>query len=362
MRAPPVEPPAWLRTGADLAWRLLLIAALAYVVVWLVVELAIVTVPVMVAAILTTLFEPPATWLEDRGLSRGVASVIVVVGGVLTLAGLTTLIVARFVAAAPELGRSLGQAYDQVLNWLSTEPFGLSPEQVRSWVGGAISGGSPEEGAAGGAASSVLSGTRALLEVVAGFLLMLVLLFFFVKDGPELTDWLLHRTPEGHREVVLRLGRRTWDVLSRYLRGVGIVAAADATGIVIGLLIIGVPLVLPLGVLVFLGGFVPVVGATVAGAVATLVALVSGGVVDAILTLGLVVVVQQIDANILQPVVMGREVPLHPVIVLVAVTAGAATFGIPGAILGVPVAAVVSAVGNELRLMNVEDRQGEVPA
>lgn len=357
MRAPPVEPPPWLRTSADIAWRVLLLAALAYLAVWFLVRIGVVAFPVMVAAILTTLFEPPVRWLEERGMSRGPAAAMVVVGGVLLVSGLAALIVVRFVATAPDLGRSLTQASDQVLGWLSNGPLGISGDQIRSAVSGMLGGGGGSGNGQGSAAGSLISGTRMLVEIVLGFLLMLVVLFFFVKDGPAIVRWLIQRTPSGYRDVALRLGRRTWDVLSRYLRGIAIVAAADAAGTALGLLIIGVPLVVPLTVLVFLGGFIPVVGATVAGLVATLVALVSGGTVDAALTLGLVILVQQIDAHILQPVVMGHEVPLHPVVVLITVAIGATLFAIPGAILAVPVAAVLSAVGNELRLMNVHEAE-----
>lgn len=352
MRAPPVEVPAWLRTSAALGWRFLVLVAVVAVVGWILIEIAIVSFPVAMAAILTTLLIPPANWLERRGLSRRLATVIVVVGGILAIVGLTALIVTQFVAAAPELGESLSKAYDRVLGWLQS--VGLSPDELRTMIRDAVRGGGGGEGGGGGAASSVLSGTRTVVEFIAGFLLMLVTLFFFVKDRGEIVQWFHDRTPERYREVGSRLAGRTWDVLTRYLRGVAVIATVDAVAIAVGLLLIGVPLVLPLAVLVFLGGFVPVVGATVAGLVATLVALVSGGLVDAALTLGVVVLVQQVEGNVLQPIVMGREVPLHPVVVLVAVTAGAALFSVAGAIIAVPLAGVASAVGNELRLMNAE--------
>lgn len=351
LKAPPVDVPSWLRTAANIGWRLLVLFAVLYVALWLLLKIGVVVFAVLVAAIFTTLFVPPAQWLEERGMSRAVASSVVVVGGIILVFGLGALIVMRFIASAPELGQSLSQAYDQLLQWLST--VGLSPEEVRSSISGMFAGGG--EGGGGGAAGSVVSGGRVVFEIIAGFLLMLVLLFFFVKDREEIAGWFRELVPSGYRPVADRLGGRTWDVLARYLRGVAIIATVDAIGTVIGLLIIGVPLVLPLGVLMFLGGFIPVVGATVAGFVAIMVALVSGGLVDAALTLGVVVLVQQVDAHVLQPVVMGREVPLHPAMVLVTVAAGAAAFGIPGAILAVPVAAVASAVGHELRLMNVEE-------
>lgn len=353
MKAPPVEVPPWLRTAASIGWRLLVLFAVLYVAVWLLLKIGVVVFPVLVAAIFTTLFVPPAQWLEERGMSRSAATAVVVVGGIVIVFGLGALIVIRFIASAPQLGESLSQAYDQLLQWSSSA--GLSPQEVRSSISSMFGGGGG--GQDNGAAGSLISGGRMLVEVIGGFLLMLVLLFFFVKDRDQIVGWFRELVPGDYRPVADRLGGRTWDVLARYLRGVAIIATVDALGTVIGLLIIGVPLVLPLGVLMFLGGFIPVVGATVAGLVATLVALVGGGLLDAALTLGVVVLVQQVDAHILQPVVMGHEVPLHPAMVLIAVAAGAAAFGIPGAILGVPVAAVASAVGHELRLMNVEEAE-----
>lgn len=352
MRAPAVETPAWLRTASEVGWRLLVVIAVVYVVVRMLVAILPVAFPVAIAAILTTLFVPPTRWLEERGLPRTAATSVVVIGGFLLLVGLTALIVSQFIATAPELAEALSQGYEQVLAWLAS--VGISAEELRSIVEGVIAG-DGGDGRIGGIAGTVATGTQAAAVLVGGLLLTLVVLFFFVKDRDQIVRWFRDRTPEGHREVVARLGRRTWEVLSRYVRGVAIVATVDATGTAIGLLIIGVPLVLPLAVLMFLGGFVPVVGALVAGLAATLVALVSGGPVDAALTLAVVVVVQQVDGNILHPIVMGREVQLHPVVVLLAVAIGGILFSIIGAILAVPIAAVASAVGNELRLMNAED-------
>lgn len=339
-----IEVPAWFRAASELAWRSLVLLALAAAVTWILVEIHLVAFPVLLAVILSTLFEPPTRWLERRGVPRGVAAALTVVGGILVLAGATVLIASRIALAAPDLASSLSQARDQLVAWLSGPPLNLSLGEIQGALGQMFGG----QGG-GGAASQVVSGTRLAIEIVGATLLMIVTLFFFVKDGPTIVRWFLDLFPDERRPLARRLWGRSWEVLGRYLRGVVIIAAVDAAGTAVGLLILGVPLVVPLTVMMFLGGFVPVVGATVAGLVAVLVALVSVGPITAVLTLAMILVVQQVDAHLLQPAVMGHEVPLHPVMVLVAVGAGALLFGIPGAVIGTPVAAVLSAVGHVLR-------------
>ncbi|MEX0836218.1 MAG: AI-2E family transporter, partial [Nitriliruptor sp.] len=187
----------------------------------------------------------------------------------------------------------------------------------------------------------------------------IVLLFFFVKDGESIVDWFIARTPDDHRNVVRAVGHRAWSALAGFVRGTATIALIDAIAIGIGLAIVGVPLVLPLALLVFLGAFIPVIGAFISGLVAVLVALASGGFVTALIVLAIVFGVQQVEGNVLQPTIMRRAVALHPVIVLTALTAGGVLAGIVGAFLAVPVAAVLSAVGNELRLRHEAD-DGEI--
>ncbi len=180
-------------------------------------------------------------------------------------------------------------------------------------------------------------------------ILTVIVLFFFVKDGEQIAGWLLHLVPRERRETVRRGAGRGWGTLTAYMRGIVVVATADAVSVGLGLLLIGVPLVLPLMLLTFFGAFIPIVGAFAAGLVAVLVALVSGGLTDALLVLAMFIAVQQLEGNFLQPLVMGRAVHLHPLVVLLALTAGATVAGIAGAFLAVPLAAVVAAIGNEFR-------------
>jgi RimJ/RimL family protein N-acetyltransferase len=177
-----------------------------------------------------------------------------------------------------------------------------------------------------------------------------VLLFFFVKDGEQIVGWFIARAPERVRDDMRASGARGWGALAGYVRGTAAIALIDAVGIGLGLLIVGVPLVLPLTLLVFVGGFVPVIGAFVSGLLATLVALATGGLTTALIVLAIVVVVQQVESNILQPMIMRRAVSLHPIVILSVLTAGAVIVGVLGAFLAVPIAATLAAVGNELRL------------
>lgn len=341
--------PRWLARAAAVGWRVLVVGTLAYLALQVIIRLYVVTLPIIVAIILATLCVPAAAWLERRGLPPAAAALAVVVGGMLGFAGIIALLAPAFVDQIVELGPTVRQGYENVLTWLEEGPLSLSRERIEQFAsqfqaGGQQGGSSIVRGVAAGAAT--------VGQGVAGLALTIVLLFFFVKDRREILGWLRARTPERQRDTAEAVAARSWDALSGYVRGTAIVALIDAVGIAVGLLILGVPLVAPLAVLVFFGAFLPVIGAFIAGLIAVLVALADGGFTTALLVLGLIVLVQQIEGNVLQPIIMRRTVALHPVVVLTALSAGAALAGIIGAFLGVPIAAVAAAAGNELRLRN----------
>jgi predicted PurR-regulated permease PerM len=257
------------------------------------------------------------------------------------IVGVFSFIVPQFVRQLGRLQEQLSQATEQLSNLLgqgvlsqANLRLGEVQQQIIQYAQGNL--------------DQIMSGATLLLEVVAGLLLTMVFLFFLMKDRDEITAWFARHVPDQRRDEVTAAARGAWATLSGYFRGIVMIAAVDALGIGVGLLIIGVPLVLPLMVLVFAGAFFPVVGAFAAGLVAVLVAFVSGGLVDAALTLGVIVLVQQLEGNVLHPVIMRRSVPLHPVVVLLALTAGGVLAGIPGAFFAVPVAAVITAAGGEL--------------
>jgi putative heme transporter len=351
--------PRWLDVAGAWSWRLVITAIAFLGALSLLTQLYLVTLPVVVALILATICVPPARALERRGLPRSASAAIVVLGGLATIGGLVALLVPSFVDQILELRPTIQAGVDSVLRWLEEGPLGWDGDRIDELIAQARASAT---GSGGRIASGLLTGFSAAAEVVAGFALLVVLLFFFVKDGAQIVDWFIARTPAHHRDTLRATGRRAWVALGGYVRGTATIALIDAIGIGIGLAIIGVPLVLPLATLVFLGGFLPVIGAALAGLIAVLVALAAGGPIQALVALALIIGVQQLEGNVLQPIIMRRAVALHPVVVLVALTAGATLAGIVGAFLAVPIAAVVSAVGNELRLRTEGlDSAGEVP-
>lgn len=346
-RVTSVTVPPWLVGLAGIGWRVLVVAAAVLMVVVIMAQLYLVLLPVFLAILATSLLAPPADWLRRRRWPAALAASVVVVGALGVVLGGIALLVPPAVQELADVGAEIADGGEEVLNWLVQGPLDMAPEEVDALLDQGI-----EQARANVdvITTGLLTGAVVAVEMLAGLLITLVLTFFFVKDGDVITGWLRARAPAARREELGAVSRRAWATLSGYIRGLSIVAFVDAVGIGLGLAIIGVPLVLPLMVLTFIGGFFPVIGATVAGAVAVLIALVSGGPVDALLVAAVVVAVQQMESNLLQPVVMGRAVRLHPVVVLLAITAGAVLGGIVGAFLAVPAAAVAAAVGNELRL------------
>ncbi len=350
--------PAWLDTSVQYTWRGLVLLVGVAVAIFVLTQLYLVTLPVIIALILATLCVPPARKLERRGLPRLAAAALVVVGGVGTFFGILAALTPAFVNQIQELGPTVAEGFDQLLLWLEEGPIGYDREQLDELLATAMDS---LEGAAGAIATQIGTLALAVAEGVTALVLALVLLFFFVKDGEQIVNWFQKLTPSQHRSDIQAAGQRGWVALSGFVRGTSAVALIDAIGIGVGLLILDVPLVLPLAVLVFFGGFVPVIGAFFTGSLAILVALADQGVGTALIVAGIVLAVQQIESNLLQPTIMKRAVSLHPVVILGVLTAGAVLIGIVGAFLAVPVTAVIAAVGNELRLRTQIRRAGHQP-
>jgi putative heme transporter len=345
-------PRSWLGRTALFSGRLLVIAAAVAALVLLLARLYLIVLPVVVALLLSTLLLPPARWLAAHRIPRALASLLLLLLLLSLLGALMAFLIPRIVREVTTASPDVQHGLESLLEWV-TQVAPLSRGQVDNLMEGALE---QAQGNIGRISAGLMTGAVFAAEAVAGALLTLVLLFFFTKDGEQLAGWVLERASPERRETVRAVGRRAWETLSGYLRGILIVALVDAVGIGIGLLVIGVPLALPLALLTFFGGFFPIVGATAAGLVAVLIALVGNGLGDALLTLGVVLAVQQLESNVLEPVVMGRAVPLHAVVVLLSITAGAVLYGVAGAFLAVPVAAVLSAAGNELRLRREANR------
>ncbi len=339
-------PPA-LDRAAGLSWRFLVVAVAVTALGYLLLRLRLVVVPVFVGLLLATLLVPPVRWLRDaKGWPPLLATWSVLLGALAVVGGALVALVPELVDQFGQLGPRLEEAGADIESWLVDGPLGLSQDQIDRYVDSAI-----DQVRSNGSAitSGVVTGAYLAAELVAGTLLAMVLAFFFTKDGDRISAWMTRQVAPERRPLARALGRRAWSTLAAYVRGTALVGLVDAVIIGVGLVLIGVPLVLPLAALTFLGAFFPLIGATLAGAVAALVALVSGGPGDALLVLAVVVVVQQVEGDVLAPLVMGRALRLHPVVILVVLTIGAVLAGLLGAFLAVPFTAVGAAVVNEAR-------------
>jgi predicted PurR-regulated permease PerM len=316
------------------AWTVLGIAAVVVLAWWLAGRLAIVVVPLLLALFPAALLLPAVDGLARHRVPRPLAVALVLVAGTSAVGAVVALIVPAFLAQLPALGESLGTAgtrLDLLLDRLPGVRAGATPgELVRRGLLAVV----------GGVNAAVL----AALNLLAGLVLVVVLLACYLTGGRRIvttaTGLLPARSGAGARELL----RRVWDTLAAYTRALFVVALFDATAVGLGLWLLDVPLVLPLAVLVFLGAFVPYVGAFVTGLLAVLVALADAGLTSALLVLALVVVVQQVEGNVLQPLVMGKVTRVSAFTVIVAVTAGATLLGVLGAFLAVPAAACAARV------------------
>ncbi|WP_280440946.1 AI-2E family transporter [Nocardia brasiliensis] len=333
--------------GSGLLWLakwalcIVAIAAGSWVLLYLIGKLWVVILPVALAIVVATVLWPPTRWLVEHGLKPGLAATITVVGFIAALAGVVALIVPSVVDQAPELADKSTAGVNKVRDWLQGPPLRIRDEQLSSAVDAIVS---RLQSSAEQIATGVFTGVSTATSALITLFLVLVLAFFFVKDGPRLLPWLhavLGSRSGRHVEEVLN---RVWVTLGGFIRTQALVSLIDAVFIGAGLVILGVPLALVLAVITFIGGFVPIVGAFVAGALAVLVALVGNGLTTALIVLAIVLAVQQLEGNVLQPVLQSRSMQLHAVVVLLAVTAGGSLYGIVGAFLAVPVAAIVAVV------------------
>jgi putative heme transporter len=329
-----------MRKLGEYSLNFLLVVAAAVVVVFAMAHLRLVVVPVIVALFLTALLYPVERRLRRR-MRPSLASLLVVVGFFVSFVGVLAIIVPPVIQQFAGVAAAVREGLRQVSGYLAGPPLELSQPEVDRTIDEVLTGLQPDPGSAGPA---LLSGAFQAAEVAAGIVLVVVLLFFFLRDGRELWEWVLKWLPVRRRERIDVHAGRAWGTLGRYLGGVALIATFDTVCIGTALFVIGVPLVFPLMVLIFVGAFFPVVGATIAGLVAALVALVSNGPVDALIVIAAIVVIQQIEGNFLYPVVVGRRVRLHPVVTVIAFTAGATVAGILGALISVPLAAMVGVV------------------
>lgn len=326
-----------LGRAATRSVQVLAIVAVVAVAVLAMTQLTAIVIPVLVALVLAAAIYPLVSWLRRRGVPALLATWAALVALVGVLTGIVWAVARAVADQWDELADQAIEGFQELQSSVQGAlPFEVTEEQLRDLQ--ASAGGLLRSDAVSG---GVLAGLSQTAEFVAGFFLMVVVLFFFLKDGPRIWEFLL-RPFEGERyERGVRVGQATVSSLGGYVRGTAVVAAVDAVGIGVGLAIVGVPLVIPLSVLVFLLAFIPLVGATLAGIIAALIALVAVGPVEALIVVAIVVAVNQLEGDLLQPVVMGRSLRLHPLVILFALTAGTVLAGITGAVLAVPIAASI---------------------
>lgn len=338
--------PWGLDLAAAWAWRLIVIGIATYALFRGVEYFAELTIPVIVALLISALGSPAVAAMERIGIRRGLGAGIVVLGGLGVVATMLAFAGQQVVSGANDLATQVSAGLGEVRNWLNTGPFHLSDKQINDYIQKAQN--SLQDRAQQGAFSSVTDIGSVLTHVLAGLFLVLFSTYFFLADGARIWSWFVRLAPRAARSRVDSSGRVAWVSLTQFVRATVIVAVTDAVGVMIAARILNVQFVLAIGVLVFLGAFVPIVGAFLAGTVAVLVALVDHGFVVALIMLGAVVLVQQIESHILQPFLMGRFVSIHPLGIIVAIAAGILLAGVGGALVAVPFAAAANAVVQHL--------------
>ena len=342
------EVPRGVELAAQWAWRFLVIAAAGYVLVRALGFLEVVVIPLVVALLIAALVVPLVGLLQRAGLPRGLASLVVVIGGLLLVVALLTFVGQQVANGANDLADQTVKGLGEIKDWLKNGPLQASDSQINDYIDRIQKAITDRTTSGGNVVGRVGEVGTALSHVFAGIFITLFATYFFLADGDRIWAWLVRIAPRAARGRVDGSGRVAWISLTQFVRATVIVAAVDAIGVMIVAAILRVPFVAAIGVLVFLGAFVPLIGATVAGSVAVLVALVDQGLVTALLMLAGVILVQQLEAHGLQPFLLGRWVSVHPLAVIVAIATGVLVAGIAGALVAVPLAAALNAVVQHL--------------
>lgn len=334
--------PRPLVVAADWAWRLIVVAAAVALLVAALRVTSVVVVPIAVAVLLASLLNPVVRLLDRRTpLPRSMSALLALLGAVAVVAASFALAVTQLASGAAALRDSADEGFRQVTSWLRNGPLGLTSAELADYAERAQQS---LRGNSGVLTSGLLSAGTTAGHFLAGTLICLIATFFFLSEGERIWSFLVRLMPQAAQARTHEAFRRGWVSLGHYARTQVLVAAVDALGIGLGALVLGLPFVLPLTLLVFLSSFIPIVGAVFSGAVAVLVALVTGGPGTALLMLAVVLVVQQLETHVLQPFLMGRAVALHPLAVITAVATGSFLLGVVGALFAVPVLALTNSV------------------
>ncbi|MEU6879484.1 AI-2E family transporter [Streptomyces sp. NPDC046712] len=345
-QGPAASVPWAVRVAAEAGWRFLVLAATIWVLMRVIGAVRLVVLAFVVALLVTALLQPTVARLHRHGLSRGAATALTATCGFVLLGLVGWFVVWQVLDNLGDLSERVQEGIDELKQWLLDSPLHVTEKQIND-IAEALSdtiGNSTSE-----ITSAGLKGVTVLVEVITGLLLAMFATLFLLYDGKRIWRWTLKLVPAGARPGVAGAGPRAWRTLTAYVRGTMIVAMIDAVFIGVGIHFLGVPLAVPIGVVIFLSSFVPLVGAVVSGALAVVVALVTEGVFTALMALMVVLVVQQIEGHVLQPFILGRAVRVHPLAVVLAVATGGTVAGIGGAVVAVPLVAVGNTVVGYLR-------------
>ncbi|MET9422127.1 AI-2E family transporter [Streptomyces sp. NPDC006540] len=345
---------AALRASARISVELLLVLVATAVALWVLGRMWSVVWPLIVGLLLTTLTWPLTRFLRRHGWRPALAASTVTVLFLVVAAGVVALIAVPVASQSGELSDGVVEGIQRLREWAAGPPLNIGDAQINQAFDSAVA---RAQDGVGSMVSAVVTGVGTVVNGVVTAVLALFLMFFFLKDGPRFLPWLARQLPGRLATDVPTVAERGWETLGSFVRSQAAVGLLDAVLIGLGLWVLGVPLVLPLAVLTFVSAFVPIIGALFAGFVAVLIALVSNGLTDALIVLAIIVVVQQLEGNVFQPMIQSRGLGLHAAVILLAVTLGGSLAGIVGSLLAVPVAALIAVVWNYLREQLSEPHQ-----
>ncbi|MBD0323728.1 MAG: AI-2E family transporter, partial [Aldersonia sp.] len=338
-----------VRVAAEWSWRLLVIFALVIFLALVLQRLTTVIIPVAIALLAAALLVPAVDWMHRHGMPRSAAVVIALIGTIGGVAGVLTFVVEQFIAGLPELTDQFTTSIEEIQDWLTGSPLNLSEDQIRRSGDSLVrSIQSNQEALTSGA----LTTATVIGEFFTGALLSIFTLIFFLYGGAQIWEFVTRIIPSQSRRRVRLAGSMGFRTLIGFVRATVAVAAVDAICIGAGLAILGVPLALPLASLIFIGAFIPIIGAFATGFIAVFIALVTKGVFSALIALAIIVGVMQLEGHVLQPLFLGRAVRIHPLAVVLAITVGLVLAGIPGALIAVP---LVAALNTAVRSLLADD-------
>jgi predicted PurR-regulated permease PerM len=346
-RPDPAQAVPWgVRVAAEAGWRLLILAGTVWVLMRVISSVQLVVFAFVVALLITALLQPTVARLMRHGVPRGPATALTAILGFVVIGLMGWFVTWQVMENIDDLSNQIQSGIDDLRNWLLKSPFHVTDKQINQIAKNlreAVGANTDQITSAG------LEGVQVVVEALTGILLTFFSTLFLLYDGRRIWEWTLKLVPAAARPAVAGAGPRAWRTLTAYVRGTVLVALIDAVFIGIGIYFLDVPMAVPLAVFIFLFSFIPLVGAVASGALAVLVALVTQGVFTAVMTLAVVLAVQQIEGHILQPFILGRAVRVHPLAVVLTVATGGMVAGIGGAVVAVPLVAVTNTVVSYLK-------------